>query len=153
MAVNLTFTSPAGAYTFTNFGEGYNTEYPTILATPTALEIQDGSDINFEGYQGDSAFLELSYFRLPDYSPKYVADVASVGLVTRYAYFNSPVTAGAGNIGSSDPWVIATVAPVPEPATLSLVMAALLGLGGVYLRRRAAGALTIAGKHEVHEET
>ncbi len=36
----------------------------------------------------------------------------------------------------TSPWIIATAAPVPEPATLTSLGSALLGLGIVYLRRR-----------------
>ena len=43
-------------------------------------------------------------------------------------WFNQTPLAGA------DPWVIATA--IPEPATLTLLGSALLGLGVVYLRRR-----------------
>ena len=42
-------------------------------------------------------------------------------------------------------FVIATANPVPEPATLSLLGSALLGLGVVYLRRRSPAALQPVG--------
>jgi hypothetical protein len=43
---------------------------------------------------------------------------------------------GPGSIGGDGSWTIATAATVPEPATLTLLGSALLGLGVVYLRRR-----------------
>jgi len=58
-----------------------------------------------------------------------------------YGYqFNAVAPPSGIILGSTDAWVIATAAPVPEPATLTLLGTALLGLGGVYLRRRRAKA-------------
>ena len=45
-----------------------------------------------------------------------------------------------GSIAYNSPWIIATAAPVPEPATLALLGSAVLGLALVYLRRRTAKA-------------
>ena len=45
-----------------------------------------------------------------------------------------------GSIAYNSPWIIATAAPVPEPATLALLGSALLGLALVHLRRRTAKA-------------
>ena len=44
----------------------------------------------------------------------------------------------AGSIAANNPWIIAEV--VPEPATLTLLGTALLGLGVVYLRQRVTKA-------------
>ena len=53
------------------------------------------------------------------------------------SFDSSPVPITPGSIGANSSWVIATV---PEPATLTLLGSALLGLGVVYLRRRGAKA-------------
>ena len=46
-----------------------------------------------------------------------------------------------GSIATSNTWVIATAQPTPEPATLTLLGSAMLGVGVVYLRQRRAKVL------------
>ena len=61
---------------------------------------------------------------------------------TAFEFRDSQTTSGPPSISLSgtEPWVIATAATVPEPATLTLLGAALLGHGVVYLRWRGAKA-------------
>ena len=57
------------------------------------------------------------------------------GASTDYEDINADAFYGA----QPNAWTIATAQAVPEPATLSLLCSALLGLGAVHLRRRAKG--------------
>jgi len=146
---NLSLSTPDGIFT------GELTAYPgaiiggnTIVATSSQLllsfesslllagvvtsPVDDSQDsFNLKYYRGDEG---SSYSASINYPPSNGVAMPFVG------FYVNPPTGVTGSIGQYDPWVIATASAVPEPATLTLLGSALLGLGMIYLRRRGAKA-------------
>ncbi len=74
--------------------------------------------------------------RSPDTVLWYTATVSTIpGNAELAGFYRDLTVPETGSIAANEPWVIATVAP--EPATLTLLASALLGVGAVYLRRSA----------------
>ncbi len=115
----------------------------SVIATPSEIIIlapASSSAMNFLAFEHNFGSLaELDYLRNYAYNG---ADgfgfEAEWGPDGDYSanFGASSIYPNLLSLGGTDPWVIATA--VPEPSTLTLLAAALLGLGVVYLRRRRA---------------
>jgi len=106
---------------------GYNFS-GSLFATPTTLSAQVGTAQYFSA-QGPCA----SSFEIGVLTESYtdtLAQLTNGREILWHTSSQSPYT----------DFVVATATPLPEPATLTLLGTALLGLGVVYLRRRAAKA-------------
>jgi hypothetical protein len=147
----LTITYPTGSASVTYIGgvEGDATCNGPLTATLTQLSLPSGSGFGIDGFSSVDNQPYVEYFH--DF--EYTGDNFIAGNVTypypsvvEIAAFSSGETlsTGAGSFGGPNPWIIANdgqAVPTPEPATLMLLVSALLGLAGaVYLRRCGAKA-------------
>jgi hypothetical protein len=142
------FNSTAGSITSPISGD--ISDVIDLEASTTQLTLPPGGGLNFLQhtnlpggkyaehileYQNDNTYLD--YFEFEGWT----------GFLSRYQNTLTPQYFGfsaatppaqTGSISDQGAWVIASAPTVPEPATLSLLGTALLGLSVVYLRRRGA---------------
>ena len=143
----MTFTSPGKSYSGTFNNIGFNAGHPLLYATPTQLLMPTGYSFGIVYYNTAAKpeyFVGLSYTNDVPVSYPYFyygeAQQLANGVTPYAAFSNHSNSAGLllGSTATSNPWVIATVAP--EPPIFTLLGSALLGLGFVYLRRRRTKA-------------
>lgn len=87
-------------------------------------------------------FLEYDYgANYGDPNPIYDSTYAEMDGEQPSSWWEEPVPNASGYLGANPTWVIATTQPVPEPASITLLVSALLGLvGASCLRRRGVKA-------------
>ncbi len=132
--------------------EQIDPSYPdTLLSNMTATATQllftpayyDEVSLFFEPTSGSDIYMNLGYqYGDPTIYAGGISipDGPGVG-----GFFASYPPAVPGSIAYNNPWVIAAV---PEPASLTLLGSALLGVGVVYLRRPAAALLRGAARKQ-----
>lgn len=124
----FSFTFPGG-----NLSGPASFGSPTGLqATPTDLILNPGADSSFSVSTNTyPTGAEAVYGNNPGDALYY--GFVGVGDGLFYLFNQTPLLTDPGSIAASSSWVIATV---PEPASLVLFFAAVLGVGVVYLGRR-----------------
>lgn len=155
---SYTASNGAQSYTFSSTDSGPNLAISGLIATPSAIELPapNPSDNNVLLFNtgfvfGGSPLSGLFWERIgsavptPDanmdflefYYPTDVQVFADFG--PRFALNQAPAT-------PTDPWMIASTTPTPEPATLTLLASGLFAAGGfgLYRRRRAAAESSLA---------
>jgi hypothetical protein len=157
LSVSLAIRSPSASYISNSTSWAVCSLDPALppifYATPTQLLVPSGYACTLLASipptdNLSNAQIALEYDPRPDYvaafGPGYGASLTgetTSGARYSRTLFDQCDLAGSGTtIDSSDPWIIATAEPVPEPSVAIGLCTSLVGLGAIYLRQRGAKA-------------
>ena len=127
-------TNGSTTYTFRSSDAGAAIYFAGVVLTPSSILLPVPQSLNtFLSFQGGLNAVDWARIPGPHGFDFYLAETSQTTLWTNSVPGGLAIDPGGS---TTDPWVIATAQPTPEPATITMLVSGYFAIGGFGLYRR-----------------